>query len=170
MTIVHFEKFLASLQKRLFFDFRAIVSVYPLSLRDTDEEANVETVWMTPTALRALQDELEALVRSGADATSRGREIRKLVEHAEVAAKPDDGLVEAGMQVTVRFEDVGREATFLLGSRALAGLDPNVAVDVYSLESPLGEAILGSRVGSTVTFTPPAGQQRVSILAAVPFS
>lgn len=144
--------------------------VYPLSLRDTEEEVHVEKVWMTPAALRALQDELEALVRVDADASARGRELRKLIEHAEVGAKPDDGLVEAGMQVTVRFDDAGREATFLLGSRALAGLDPNVAVDVYSLDSPLGEAILGSRVGSTVTFTPPAGQQRVSILSAVPFS
>lgn len=130
----------------------------------------METVWMTPKALRALQDELDALSRTGAEASARGREIRKLIDRAEVAAKPDDGLVEAGMQVTVRFDDAGREATFLLGSRALAELDPSVAVDVYSLDSPLGEAILGSRVGSTVTFTPPAGQQRVSILSAVPFS
>ncbi len=130
----------------------------------------METVWMTPTALRALQDELEALLRVGADSSARGREIRKLIDHAEVAAKPDDGLVEAGMRVTVRFDDAGREATFLLGNRVLAGLDPSVAIDVYSSDSPLGEAILGSRVGSTVTFTAPAGQQCVTILSAVPFS
>ncbi|MBF4460440.1 GreA/GreB family elongation factor [Pseudoclavibacter sp. VKM Ac-2867] len=134
------------------------------------EEVPVETVWMTPTALRALQDELEALLRVGADSSARGRELRKLIDHAEVAAKPDDGLVEAGMQVTVRFDGAGREATFLLGSRVLAGLDPSVAIDVYSSDSPLGEAILGSRVGSTVTFTAPAGQQCVTILSAVPFS
>jgi transcription elongation factor GreA len=130
----------------------------------------VEKIWMTPTALQRLQEELAELTRGGAQSSARARELRGLIEHAEVAAKPDDGRVEPGMQVSVRFESTGREATFLLGSRALAGLDPTVEVDVYSADSPLGRALVGSTVGSTVTFTPPAGQQRVSVLAAVPFA
>lgn len=129
----------------------------------------MDTVWMTPKALQSLKDELAALTRGGGEGTARAREVRGLIEQAEVASKPDDGLVEAGMQVTVRFENTAHESTFLLGSRELAGLDPSVVVDVYSVASPLGAAILGSYVGSSVAFTAPAGEQRVSILSAVPF-
>jgi transcription elongation factor GreA len=50
-------------------------------------------------------------------------------------------------------------------------LDPAVEVDVYSPSSPMGQAIIGSYVGDTVTFTTPSNaSMQIEILAAVPYT
>lgn len=51
----------------------------------------------------------------------------------------------------------------------LAGLDPDVDIDIYSPTSPLGAAITGRCVGDTLSYPAPAGKQEVSVVAAVPF-
>ena len=129
-----------------------------------------EPVWMTEAARERLVDELARLEQAGDDAdAARIRELRETLRRAEVERKPDDGLVEPGMTVTVRFERDGEVATFLLGSRELARLDPEVELDVYSPTSPLGAAIAGRHVGDSVGYAAPSGEQRVTILTAVPF-
>lgn len=132
----------------------------------------VESVWMTPEALAALEAELATV--SGPEATdaekARAIELRELIRHAETGAKPDDGLVEPGMKVSVRFTRDDSIETFLLGSRgvlAAAGAD----LDVYSPDSPLGVAIAGRYVGDTVTYTAPNGSAiDVEIVEAHPYS
>lgn len=130
-----------------------------------------ETVWMTAAALAALESELRELEqREDADPV-RLIELRDLIRRAETSAKPDDGLVEPGMKVTVRFGDDAETESFLLGSRELVRQDADVDLDVYSPESPLGTAIAGHYVGDSVTYTAPsAAEIRVTIVAAVPFS
>lgn len=129
-----------------------------------------QSLWMTETARHKLQEELAELERDTArPATARILELRELLRSAEVGRKPDDGLVEPGMRVTIRFDHDRSEATFLLSSREFTGLDPAVGIDLCSPTSPLGRAINGSFVGDTVTFLGPAGQLSVSILAATPF-
>lgn len=130
-----------------------------------------ETVWMTAAALAALESELRELEqREDADPV-RLIELRDLIRRAETSAKPDDGLVEPGMKVTVRFGDDAETESFLLGSRELVRQDADVDLDVYSPESPLGTAIAGHYVGDFVTYTAPSGAEiRVTIVAAVPFS
>ena len=73
-------------------------------------------------------------------------------------APPDDGIVEPGMQVTVRFPD-GEESTFVLGSREVAGVDHSVDIDVYSPQSPLGRAVNGKRVGEDAEYVAAERQQ-----------
>jgi len=128
------------------------------------------TVWMTPAALAALEAELEQLTATGDEAAqARVLELRDLIRRAEVGTKPDDGVVEAGMRITVRFHVDDSVETFLLGSRDLvqAGAD----IDVYSPSSPLGSAIDGRRVGDEVSYTAPNGAQlTVTIIAATPFA
>lgn len=128
-----------------------------------------DTVWMTPAALASLQSELADLVESG-DETAQARmlELRELIRRAEVGTKPDDGLVEPGMRITVKFHGDDSVETFLLGSRDLAqGGD----VEVYSPTSPLGQAIGGHRVGDEVSFAAPSGATMVvTVVAATPFS
>jgi transcription elongation factor GreA len=61
----------------------------------------------------------------------------------------------------------GDELKFLLGSREIASGD----VDVYSEKSPLGAAVLGTKVGQTVNYTAPNGKQiAVAVLEAQPFN
>ena len=59
------------------------------------------------------------------------------------------------MVVTIYFEDDADDTeTFLLGSREIAA---TTELTVYSPESALGKAILGTRPGETVTYTAPSG-------------
>lgn len=129
-----------------------------------------QTVWMTPAALAALEAELAELTESG-DESSRARiiELRELIRRAEVGTKPDDGIVEQGMRITVLFPSDGSRETFLLGSRDLVQTDSDI--EVYSPTSPLGAAIDGRRVGDEVSFETPSGTQlTVKIIAVTPFA
>jgi len=131
-----------------------------------------DTVWMTAATLASLEAELEELGgRADADADRlREIELRDLIRRAEVGTKPDDGLVEPGMTVTVRFTRDGSEETFLLGSRELVKQGGEVELDVYSPSSPLGAAITGRYVGDTVSFAAPNGATlEVVVVSAVPF-
>ena len=133
-----------------------------------------ESLWMTQSALDRLQAELAELTAPGreSDAATDARvlELREMIRRAEVSAKPDDGVVEAGMRVTVRFEKDGSEESFLLGSRQVVG-DGDLDIDVYSPTSPLGTAISGRSVGETAEFDAPSGAKiAVTILSAVPFA
>ncbi|MRH30000.1 hypothetical protein GH740_11870 [Microbacterium sp. SYP-A9085] len=126
---------------------------------------------MTPAALAALQAELDALTAAPGDESGKARvlELRELIRRAEVGTKPDDGVVEPGMRITVTFQGDGSTETFLLGSRDLVQTDGDV--EVYSPTSPLGAAINGHRVGDEVSFTAPNGAQlTVTIVAATPFA
>jgi len=130
-----------------------------------------DSVWLTPAALQRLRDELADLT-SGRDLDDNQRarvaELSTQIASAEASSKPDDGLVEPGMLVTVRFEDDGSTAQFLFGTRALRDLDDSLEIAVYSPESPLGAAIDGLYVGDTATIDAPQGQRTLTITDAVP--
>ena len=68
------------------------------------------------------------------------------------------------MKVTV---DIGGDQMqFLLGSREISSGD----LDVYSEKSPLGAAVLGAKIGDTVTYTAPNGREiSVAVLEAQNF-
>jgi len=129
-----------------------------------------DSVWMTQASLDRLKDELSELEREGQDADqARIGELRDLIRRAQVDKKPDDGLVEPGMRIEVRFERDGSTLDFVLGSREMTELDPALDIDVYSPTSPLGAAIVGKYVGDSVSYAAPTGEQSVTILAAHPF-
>ena len=96
---------------------------------------------------------------------ARIRQLTSLLQNAIVGETPkDDGIVEQGMVVTV--EMFGDEMTFLLGSREIGGDD----MDVYSMTSPLGEAIMGKRAGDEASYQAPNGKTiTVNILKAKPY-
>jgi transcription elongation factor GreA len=97
---------------------------------------------------------------------ARIRQLRHMLENAIIGAPPESesGVVGLGMKITV---DIGGdEMQFLLGSREIASTD----LDVYSEKSPLGSAILGAKVGETVTYTAPNGREiKVAIIEAIPY-
>ena len=96
----------------------------------------------------------------------RIRQLRHMLEHAIIGTPPtsESGIVGVGMKIKV---DIGGdENRFLLGSREIAATD----LDVYSENSPLGSAILGAKVGETVSYKAPNGREiSVAILEAEPF-
>ncbi len=98
-------------------------------------------------------------------------QLEDMLRKAEVGEKPaDDGLVEAGMIVTIRFKGDKDTEQFLLGSRELLSMDSTVDIDVYSPTSPLGSALHGKKVGDSVSYDAPNGQTlTVEVIAAKPF-
>ena len=94
---------------------------------------------------------------------ARIRQLKHMLEHAHIGAPPagESGFVGAGMVITANIG--GDEMKFLLGSREISSGD----LDVYSENSPLGAAVLGVKIGETVTYTAPNGRViEVAILEA----
>ena len=160
------------------------------------ESTHSDVVWLTQTKYDQLQAELEQLrgpgraevVKKVSDARDEGdlkenggyhaareelgkidgriQQLVDMLQRAKVGETPtDDGVVEPGMKVTV--ELAGQEQVFLLGAREMAGAD----MDVFSPQSPLGQAIQGSRKGDTVNYQAPNGKDlKVRIIDAVPYA
>lgn len=96
----------------------------------------------------------------------RIRQLKHILEHAHIGNPPagESGVVGLGMLITV--DIAGDEMKFLLGSREIDSGD----VDIYSEKSPLGAAVLGAKVGETVTYQAPNGKAiSVAILEAQNF-
>ena len=132
---------------------------------------STQPVWISPKAYERLQRELatlrELLTAAGADGDddeniaavlrawqTRIQQIHDLLVNAVVGEDPpDDGIAEPGMVVTIRYNDTGDNETFLLGVRDAEYGD----MEVYSIQSPLGAAIVGARPGERRTYTLPSG-------------
>lgn len=143
------------------------------------------TVWLTQEAYDRLALELEQLTTRGrqeiakrieqareegdlkenggyhaakdeqAKMEARIRTLTDTLRHAHVGVAPESsGVVEPGTVVTAHIH--GDTEKFLLGSRELAG---DTELDVYSEQSPLGQAILGLKVGDSSTYTAPNGAE-----------
>ncbi len=158
-----------------------------------------DVIWLTQEAFDKLKDELEHLrgpvreeivarisaARDEGDlkenggyhaareeqgkAEARIRQLEDMLRRAQVGETPaDDGVVEPGMIVTVRFAGEKDVEEFLLGAREMADMRPDL--QVYSPQSPMGSAIIGSKRGDTVDFDAPTGKTlKVEIVEAVPF-
>ena len=91
---------------------------------------------------------------------ARIRQLEDMLRRAEVGEPPaDDGLVEPGMVVTIRFAGDNDSETFLLGSREMLGIDVSVDIEVYSPQSPLGLAINGKKAGDSATYAARTGKR-----------
>lgn len=102
---------------------------------------------------------------------ARIRQLQDLLQRAKVGDRPaDNGIVESGMLVTIRFEGDDDTEQFLLGSRELAAVDESVEVEVYSPQAPLGAAVNGASVGDTVEYLTPSGRSiRLTVVDAKPY-
>ncbi|MFI5510001.1 GreA/GreB family elongation factor [Mycobacterium sp. NPDC051804] len=144
----------------------------------------MKRVWISPQAHESLHQELAALRElcsaaaedgeTGENATAiqrarqkRIQQIHDLLINAVVGEDPpDDGIAEPGMVVTICYDDTGETESFLLGLRGVEHGD----TEVYSIESPLGAAILGARAGERRAYRLPSGAElSVTMLTAVPY-
>jgi transcription elongation factor GreA len=146
---------------------------------------NTPKTWLTQAAADRLQDELAELegprradvvkkieaARAEGDLKENGgyhaakdeqgkieariRQLKHMLENAHIGQPPasESGVVAQGMKVSV--EIMGDELHFLLGSREI----DIEGLDVYSEKSPLGAAVLGQKIGETVTYTAPNGKE-----------
>ncbi|MFC7544813.1 transcription elongation factor GreA [Plantactinospora sp. GCM10030261] len=99
---------------------------------------------------------------------ARIRYLQELLRTARVGEAPTADAIAPGTVVTIYFDDdTDATETFLLGSREISA---TTDLRVYSPESALGQAILGSRSGQTVTYTAPSGADiKVTVVRFEPY-
>ncbi len=90
---------------------------------------------------------------------ARIRQLRQMIENAELIVTTDDGVIGPGKLVTISYEG-GEPETYLLGLREERGGDH----DVLTPESPVGQSLIGHRTGETVMAETPGGVLRVEVL------
>jgi transcription elongation factor GreA len=143
----------------------------------------VDTTYLTEEGRRLLDERVRALAaavaqlqralddpQSRADTVEEYRRstqelerLRSLLESAAgIDDVPDDpAVVELGDTVTIRL-DAGTEETYIIVDASEAPVQD----ERISVQSPLGQALLGNRVGDTVEVITPAGSYRCTILSA----
>jgi transcription elongation factor GreA len=151
--------------------------------------------YLTPEAYERLSTELHELKTEGRERISQSigqaREHGDIRENADYdAAKNEQGMMEArirqleallssavvgeaaasgvaGPGTVVRLEIAGEEETYFLGSREEA-ID---GMDVLSVQSALGQAVSGRKVGEEFSYVTPTGRELpVKLLQAEPRS
>jgi transcription elongation factor GreA len=87
---------------------------------------------------------------------ARVRQLKQMLENAQIGTPPSDtGTIAIGHVVTVEFAD-GDSERFWLVSREEA---VHSTMDVYSPDSPLGNAVIGKKQGDTCSFELPNGKE-----------
>jgi transcription elongation factor GreA len=153
-----------------------------------------ETTWLTPAAHKKLTEELEELTTSGrrhieeriAEARSHGdlrenadydaakneqgmmeariRQVKHLLETAEVREVKVSDRVQVGSIVTIVDED-GDEMDYFVA--APENKIPGILL--ASPSGPLGQAMVDSKVGDSVSYEAPGGTFTITITAVRPF-
>ncbi len=154
---------------------------------------NNSPTWLTQEAYDRLKAELEQLLNVERQAIAKkiqeAREEGDLKENGGYhAAKDQQGIIEAriarinqilansvvgesqeasdkvaqGMVITIELGD--KKMEFLLGSAEMA---ENTELTVYSPDSPMGNAIMGAKIGETVSYTAPTGKLLTVKIVAV---
>ncbi|HSJ71850.1 MAG TPA: transcription elongation factor GreA [Acidimicrobiia bacterium] len=141
-----------------------------------------EGTWLTPAALRKLEDELAYLTSTGrdeivqriAEARSHGdlkenaeydtakndqglmeariRQITHLIENAKIIEAANSGVVTVGTIATV-VDDDGDEMEFFVAPAE----NKLPGMVLASPDSPLGAALMGAAPGDRVTYAAPGG-------------
>jgi transcription elongation factor GreA len=99
---------------------------------------------------------------------ARIRQLEQLLREAAVGEAPSTGgKAGPGMVVEVRFPGEKGTSRFVLGSRE----DHSTSVEVYSPQSPLGQAVTGLGAGDTAHYKLPNGKDaNVKIVSVEPYS
>lgn len=90
---------------------------------------------------------------------SRVRELESIIENAEIIERGSiDGVVDLGAHITVQFDD-GTSEQWVLVSAAEASITHG---DI-SADSPVGQALLGTREGDSITVKTPGGEMQITV-------
>ena len=91
--------------------------------------------------------------------------LERLLEEAEVVEASLSDRAEYGVVVSLSFAGEDEAEEFLIGSIE----ERPDAHEVISPSSPLGQAVLGAKVGDVVRYEAPAGNVEVKLISVSPF-
>lgn len=154
-----------------------------------------QVVWLTPAAHRKLVEELEDLTTNGrhhmAERIAEARSHGDISENGDYdAAKHEQGLMEARIRkiqhildtAAVHEAEVGDEVTVGCVARVRRSDGGEMEVFVATQEnkvpgvilaspsSPMGAALLGAKIGTTVSYEAPGGRFELTVVAVRPFA
>jgi transcription elongation factor GreA len=92
---------------------------------------------------------------------ARIRKLEAMLKDVEVVDDVTTGEVSTGTVVSLRYEGDDDVERYLVGSIE----EEQPGVSVVSPDSPLGQALLGHKVGETVQFEAPGGNLKVEIVS-----
>ncbi len=92
---------------------------------------------------------------------TRIEEIENILKYSIVADKKIGSTVDIGATVVIKKVADGSERTFTL----VGAEEADMAAGKLSHKSPLGLALMGAKVGDTVSFETPSGATEYSILS-----
>jgi transcription elongation factor GreA len=90
-------------------------------------------------------------------------DLQAMLERARIVEEsvPGSGIVGMGSKVSVRDTEYDDEVTYTL----VGSYEADPLKDLISVASPVGAALLGKKVGESVTVTTPGGTTTLEILA-----
>ncbi|MFN2488854.1 MAG: GreA/GreB family elongation factor, partial [Actinomycetota bacterium] len=91
---------------------------------------------------------------------ARVRQLRAMIDRAEIIQSDDDETVKPGKVVTILHDGDDEPETYLIGLREEKG----ASHDVLTPDSPVGKALVGRSPGETVVAHVPAGELRLEIV------
>ncbi len=84
---------------------------------------------------------------------ARIRQLAGMIENCEIVDTTEGDVVEPGSVVQLRYEGDDDVETYFYGSVE----ERDIEHDIISARSPLGEAIVGKKVGDRAEYTSPTG-------------
>jgi transcription elongation factor GreA len=94
---------------------------------------------------------------------ARIRQLAGMIENCEIVDTTEGDIVEPGSVVQLRYEGDDDVETYFYGSVE----ERDIEHDIISARSPLGEAIVGKKVGDTAEYTSPTGAVLVVEVVAI---
>jgi transcription elongation factor GreA len=91
---------------------------------------------------------------------ARLRQVRHMLDNAEIIKGDDDDVVKPGKLVTIRYAGDQEAETYLIGLREEKGGDH----EVLTPDSPVGKALVGHGPGESVRAKVPVGDLVVEIV------
>lgn len=91
----------------------------------------------------------------------RIEDLRALLAGVSIAEPPTDGTAGLGSRVRIQLAPGAGARTYAL----VGALEVDAARGEISIESPIGQALVGRRTGETVEVETPGGRRRVELLA-----
>lgn len=87
--------------------------------------------------------------------------LNRIIKFAEVVAPTNGGTINFGSQVTI--SDGQKEFTY----KVVGSFESNPNQQTISIKSPLGQALMGKKVGDQVAVTTPNGQTTYKIIKVI---